>query len=67
MERVNIRSNTIGYNYPLEFFFFNERRIITLSDVVLNIYEGNIKDNYAIKGEGKIEFKCSKVSILLLY
>lgn len=50
MERVsvNVWSDIIDYNYPLE-YFFNERGIITLSDVVLNVSEGNIKDNCIIK------------------
>lgn len=50
MERVsvNVWSDIIDYNYPLE-YFFNERGIITLSDVVLNVSEGSIKDNYIIK------------------
>ena len=45
---VNVRLDIIDYNYPLE-YFFNERSIITLSDVVLNVSESNIKDNCIIK------------------
>ena len=54
-QKVKVRVNTIDFASPVEFSqlcLTVEAKITTLSDVVLNIYKGNIQD-YNIISEGE--------------
>ena len=54
--KTKIWVNSISVPSPFEFSklcLMVEAKIITLSDVVLNVHGGDIKDNYTKYGEGK--------------